>query len=772
MESSKKEMPMKKKVICLISLFIIIFSPALRGEKTIDQKIADLEENLPTVTGKEKVDTLNQISNAFINKSADQCIQYADQALKLAQQLQYPKGEAYALNYIAIGSIILGNPEKGRECFEKALEIFEKSGEKKGIASTLNNLGSFYKRLSDYEKALEFYLKSLEMEKKIGRKLGIAITLDNIGNVYEGLDNYDKSLEYYLKALNLKEELGDETRIAASMYSIGLLYLDLDKTDKALEYIKKAIKIFAKQGNKQGYSDSLIVMGIAYNDLKNYDSALEYFQKARGMAEELRDKRGIAYALGNIGSVYVNLEDHQKALEYFHRCLKIEKEIGDKRKMALTFLALGNSYAELGEYGKSLENLNQAIKIGKETKIKGLLKSGYEELSQLYTARGDYKKALEYYQLFHQTDAEILDEKSNQQINELHEKYEAEKKAKEIQSLKKNNEIQQLKLSKEKITRYALIIGLFLVLIISALLFKKYLYLFAFWKKEKYVGQFRLMEKLGSGGMGSIYKAHNLMDKSDIAAVKILREELFADDNNKKRFKREAAIIDKLRHPNIIRVFEVGISKEKLFLAMEYLEGKTLEDKIKDEGQLRLRESLHIMVQISDAITYIHSKNIIHRDLKPANIMLIEKNGDPNFVKLLDFGLAKIELETRLTQTGNFLGTLQYLAPEQVLDAYSVPANDIFSMGVIFYLMLCGKRPFTGETAIDIMRQVIIKEPAKVSECSPGIPAELDTLVMKMLAKEPGQRPSAESVRDTLQSLDIIKTRTATHDAVASPGDV
>jgi serine/threonine protein kinase len=273
------------------------------------------------------------------------------------------------------------------------------------------------------------------------------------------------------------------------------------------------------------------------------------------------------------------------------------------------------------------------------------------------------------------------------------------------------------------------------------------------------------MEKLGSGGMGSIYKAHNLMDKSDIAAVKILREELFADDNNKKRFKREAAIIDKLRHPNIIRVFEVGISKEKLFLAMEYLEGKTLEDKIKDEGQLRLRESLHIMVQISDAITYIHSKNIIHRDLKPANIMLIEKNGDPNFVKLLDFGLAKIELETRLTQTGNFLGTLQYLAPEQVLDAYSVPANDIFSMGVIFYLMLCGKRPFAGETAIDIMRQVIIKEPAKVSECSPGIPAELDTLVMKMLAKEPGQRPSAESVRDTLQRLDIIKTRTAPHDA-------
>jgi serine/threonine protein kinase len=421
--------------------------------------------------------------------------------------------------------------------------------------------------------------------------------------------------------------------------------------------------------------------------------------------------------------------------------------------LALTLIAIGFCHIQHREYGKALENLEPALKIGKEIKVKGLLKISYERFSQLYAAQGDHKKALEYYQLYHQTDEEILNEKSNQQINELQEKYEAEKKAKDIQSLKKNNEIQQLKLIKERITRYTLIIGIILVLIISALLFKKYLYLFAFWKKQKYVGQFRLMEKLGSGAMGSIYKAHNLMDKSDIAAVKILRDELFTDDNSKKRFKREAAIIDKLRHPNIIRIFEVGASKEKLFLAMEFLEGRTLEDKIKEEGQLRLRESLHIMVQISDAITYIHSKNIIHRDLKPANIMLIEKNGHPNFVKLLDFGLAKMELETRLTQSGNFLGTIQYLAPEQVLDAYSVPANDIFSMGVIFYHMLCGKRPFTGETAIDIIRQIIIKEPPKVSKCSPDIPGELDKLVMKMLDKEPGQRPSAGSIRDTLQRL-------------------
>ena len=744
---------MKKTIMCLTAIFIIILSVVLTAQKTIDQKIAELEKKLPMVTGKEKVDTLNQISSAYIYKSPDQCIRYGTRALKLAQKLQYPKGEAAAFNYIAIGSTILGNPDKAREYFEKALEIFEKSGEKKGIAQTLNNLGSFYKRLSDYEKALEFYLKALKIEKEIGRKVGIAITLDNIGNVYGGLNNYDRSLEYLLKALNLKEELGDQNRIANSMYSIGVLYLNLGKTDKALVYLHKAIKIYDELGNKQGYSDSTMVIGIAYNDLKNYDSALEYFQKALEMAQELRDKRGVGYALGNIGSVHEELKEYKKALDYFYKALIIVEEINDKNQIALTLIAIGFCHTQLREYGKALESLEQALKIGKEIKVKGLLKISYKRFSQLYAARGDHKKALEYYQLFHQIDEEILDEKSNQQINDLQEKHEAEKRTKDIQALKKNNEIQQLRLSRERITRYGLIVGLILVLIIFALVFKKYLYLFAFWKKQKHIGRFRLMDKIASGGMGTIFKDHSIHDKSDFAAVKILRDELFPDATNKKRFKREAAIIDKLEHPNIIKILERGESKQTLFIAMEYLEGKTLEHKIDEEGPLRLEESLEIMVQISDAIAFIHSKNIIHRDLKPANIMLIEKDGNPNFVKLLDFGLARMELETRLTQSGNLIGTLQYLAPEQVLDAHSAPTNDIFSMGVTCYYILSGENPFAGETAIDIMRQIIIKEPVRVSELRPDIPGELDKLVMQMMNKEPGERPSAGSIQDKLQYL-------------------
>ena len=135
--------------------------------------------------------------------------------------------------------------------------------------------------------------------------------------------------------------------------------------------------------------------------------------------------------------------------------------------------------------------------------------------------------------------------------------------------------------------------------------------------------------------------------------------------------------------------------------------------------------------------------------------MLIEKDGTPNFVKLLDFGLAKMEFESRLTQTGNLLGTLQYVAPELITNMDFSPVNDIFSLGVTFYRMLCGQAPFGGESVIDVMRQIIGMTPPGLPQFRPDIPGELNHLVMKMLDKDTNQRPSAQSISEKLQRLDI-----------------
>jgi len=744
---------MKKKIICLISIFIIAFSPVLSVEKTIEQQITDLEKKLQQVSGKEKIEVLNDIAYKMYSISPEKCIEYGSQALSLSREYGYPIGKARALKVIGIGYSMSGNRGKALEYLQKSLKTYEKIGDKKEIAGTLKRIGIVHDRLFNYNKALEYYFKSLAICEEIMDKPELASNLNNIGLVYYFLSDYAKSLEYYYKTLKIYEETGDKVSTADTLGNIGIVYQDLEDYEKALEIQLKTLKIREEIGRHDGIAITLGNIGLIYEKLGDYHKALDFQLRSLELKGKGTDKYRIANAFANIGNIYGKLKDDTRSLQYLKNALRLYEKIRDKNGAAMTLSDIGYIYSSQQKYREALSYYEQGLKIAKEINSKYIVGGIYKNISDMYASKKDFKKAYQYHLLFQQTDKEILNEKSTQQLNRLNARYEAEKRTEEIEMLKKNNEIQQLKLSREGITRYALIIGLILVLIISGLVFKKYLYLLAFWKKQKYIGRFRLMDKIASGGMGTIFKAHSIHDKSDFAAVKVLRDELFSDTTNKKRFKREAAIIDKLEHPNIIKIFERGESKQTLFIAMEYLEGKTLEHKINEEGPLPLQESLDIMVQIASALVFIHGKNIIHRDLKPANIMLIEKDGNPNFVKLLDFGLARMELETRLTQSGNLIGTLQYLAPEQVLDAHSATTNDVFSLGVTYYYLLSGENPFTGETAVDIMRQIIIKEPVRISKLRPGIPGELDELVMQMMNKEPGERPSAKSIQDKLQYL-------------------
>lgn len=744
---------MKKTIICLTAIFIIILSVVLMAEKDTDREIADLEKKLSNVTGKKRINALNELAEKHYSLNPKRVLEYANLALKLSQTINDSRGEAEALKNIGNGYWLLGDAKKALEYGKRSLKIYEEIEDKKGIAIAFGNIGNAYIYLSQYDKAIDYYSKAMKIFKETGDKKNVAGYLSNSGSLYYSLNDYKKALEYYLEALKMQEEIGIKKEIALLLGNIGLVYSRLENYKKALDYYNRSLKMHKANGDKSGTAHVLSNIGTVYYESNDFDRSLEFSLEALKINEELGDKQGISKNLSWIGLIYYDMGNLDKALEYSLEALKIMEEIGEKRQSIYSLNNIALVYKKRRKYDKALAYLKKSLTLAKEINVKDPIKECYQFLSDLYADMGQYKKALEYHNLFYKLDKEIVNETSNKQINELQAKYDAEKRAKDIQALKKNNEIQQLRLSREIITRYALIIGLILVLIIFGLVFKKYLYLFAFWKKQKYIGRFRLMDKIASGGMGTIFKAHSIHDKSDFAAIKVLRDELFSDTTNKKRFKREAAIIDKLEHPNIIKIFERGESKQTLFIAMEYLEGKTLEHKINEEGPLRLEESLDIMVQISGALAFIHNKNIIHRDLKPANIMVIEKDGNPNFVKLLDFGLARMELETRLTQSGNLIGTLQYLAPEQVLDAHSAPTNDIFSMGVVCYYILSGENPFAGETAIDIMRQIIIKEPVRVSELRPDIPGELDELVVQMINKEPGERPSAKSIQDKLKYL-------------------
>lgn len=786
---------MKRYIIFLFFLFIIILACPLflAAGETVDQKIAHLEQQLQTASGKEKADLLNDLAYLLYPQSPEKCIKYAREALALAQTLDYPEGEALAYNNIATGYAVNGHYKEALDNFNRALPIFRRTGNSEGVSRTLNNQGNVYTAKSDYDDALDAYKQSLEIARKADLKKRIAIARGNLGNLFAKLSQFEDSLEHHLEALKLHEKLGDRFRVALTsanigrlhlnmgnypqaqtylekalaayretgamarvcdtLTSIGYLYMIRGKFPMALEYLQKAMAKSKKAGYTRGAAAALDGIGGVYREMKDYQNALVHFKQSLALYEQINFKKTISLTLEHIGTVYLESNQPRLALSYFQRALRIEEELEDKKKIITARIAVSKTYIQLRDFAAAAAVLEQSLRMAIEIKSKHRTKECYLALTALYTAKGDFKNALHFHKLYHKTDREILNESSSSRVNRLQAKYEAEKKEKEIAILEQEKKISQLELGRARMTRNTFIAGFILVLAILATLFRKYLYLFSFWKKQSYVGRFRLMDKVGAGAMGSVYKAHNLMDKSDIAAVKILRDELFGDTNSKIRFKREAAIIDKLDHPNIIRIYEVGLARDKLFIAMEFLAGRTLERVIEEESLLPFPRCLHLMRQIAAAVEYIHRSKIIHRDLKPGNIMLIEENNDPDFVKLLDFGLARTEFHTRLTQSGNFVGTLEYMAPEQVLDGLSAPANDIFSMGVIFYYLLSGRKPFAGETVLEIMKLLVTAEPPPLSQLRPETPRDLEKLITAMISKEFTQRPTATTVTTILKQI-------------------
>ena len=282
---------------------------------------------------------------------------------------------------------------------------------------------------------------------------------------------------------------------------------------------------------------------------------------------------------------------------------------------------------------------------------------------------------------------------------------------------------------------------------------KTHLKLIAFWKKKKYIGPYEIDEQIGGGGMGIVYRVHSLIDGNKIFAMKVLKDEYLMDEIQQKRFKNESLLVDRLDHPNIVKVHERGEDKGQLYILMELLEGQTLGDRIREHRYPDIARCIYIMTQVADVLAHLARENIIHRDLKPENIMLIQKGTDPDYVKLLDFGIARGQTFSHLTETGHVLGTLPYMPPEVVADGVFSPAVDIYSLGVICYKLLTRMLPFRGEKPIETMRQILDYIPPQPRQLNPGIPPELNELVLKMMSKDPLLRPTAQQTLEGFMNI-------------------
>src|SRR5438309_10722936 len=260
------------------------------------------------------------------------------------------------------------------------------------------------------------------------------------------------------------------------------------------------------------------------------------------------------------------------------------------------------------------------------------------------------------------------------------------------------------------------------------------------------LGPYEILCAIGAGGMGEVYRARDTrLDR--IVAVKVLSDHLAGRAELRERFDREARTVASLNHPHICTLHDIGHQDGADYLVMEYLEGETLAERLK-KGPPPLAQVLQYAIEISDALDKAHRKGITHRDLKPGNIMLT-KSG----TKLLDFGLAKLkasptasplsQLPTAndtITAQGTILGTLQYMAPEQIEGGEINARTDIFAFGVVVYEMATGRKAFEGKTSASVMAKILEVDPPPMSSLQPLTPPALDRVVKKCLAKEPERR--------------------------------
>ena len=261
--------------------------------------------------------------------------------------------------------------------------------------------------------------------------------------------------------------------------------------------------------------------------------------------------------------------------------------------------------------------------------------------------------------------------------------------------------------------------------------------------------RYEILEKIGVGGMATVYRAKCHVLNRDVA-IKVLKDEFTTDSEFINRFNAEAQSAASLTHPNIVSVYDVGQSDDMYYIVMELIKGKTLKEIISDEGRIPWKWSLNIAKQIASALEIAHKNGIVHRDIKPHNIIITEDG----IAKVTDFGIAKAVTTATMTSYGNTLGSVHYFSPEHARGATTDAKTDIYSLGIVMYEMVTGRVPFDADTPVSVALKQVQEKPIEPISINPEIPEGLNYIILKAMEKDKNLRYN--SARELLQDLDIL----------------
>lgn len=263
-------------------------------------------------------------------------------------------------------------------------------------------------------------------------------------------------------------------------------------------------------------------------------------------------------------------------------------------------------------------------------------------------------------------------------------------------------------------------------------------------------GRYEIKKRIGVGGMADVYKAYDVEECREVA-VKVLRNEFIDNDEFLQRFKNESKAVSMLSHPNIVKVLDVGFNDDIRYIVMEYIDGITLKEYIDQQGRLDWKETVHLVTQILRALQHAHDRGIIHRDIKPQNIMMFMDGS----IKVMDFGIAKFTYELGITATAQTIGSVHYISPEQASGKTTDGKSDIYSVGILMYEMLTGKKPFDTDNPVTVAIMQMNDTAEKPRSVNPDIPEGMEEIILKAIEKNPADR--YQSARDMIKDIERFK---------------
>ena len=493
-----KKSLIKILVICNI-LFINLQFVTSQEQYFIDSLFKCLEKAKEDTN---KVMLLNDISKKYLSNNPEKANDYAMQALKFAEKLEYKKG--IANSYIILGNVnyYQSNLLNALEYYKKSLEIIEELGDKNRVSINLNNIGCLYTQQGNYPEAIEYFQKAIKIDKNLKDKSRLPNLFSNIGVIYFNQGNFDTALVYHNKSLILAKEQDNKNIISNNLINLGAVHHNLGNYHLAIAYYEKALKIKKEQGDENGFLMCLENIGILHSALSNYDKALEYYQRSLDMAEKLENKFQISHCLNSIADIYINLGKYNEAKEILKKATNISEEIGEKTNLALSFhlfgylslkqkkyfealkqfqkslklyeelgdedgianchIYIGQTNFELGDYSKATPYSLKGLKIAQEIEAKNKIKMASEILAKSYAKQKNFEKAYQYHVLFKETNDSLFTIESQEQIANIEANLELERKKTEIAE-------KDLEILQQQSRQNILIIGFVVMIIILSL---------------------------------------------------------------------------------------------------------------------------------------------------------------------------------------------------------------------------------------------------------------------------------------------------------------